>query len=172
MPLLLLLLSLFRGPDIPVAEPPAPGDSLTVYLFLLEDCKITQAYTDRLGELCREFAGPGMGFIGLFPNPVSEEATIDAFAARYGLPFPCTLEGAMARARDFRVRVTPEVVVYDERARAVRYQGRIDDLFVRVGKRRRVVGSHDLRDALLALREGRPVERQRTPAVGCLLPGE
>jgi len=170
--MLLLLCALLGGPDRELRMTTPPGDSLTVYLFLLEDCKITQAYTDRLGELCREFAGPGMGFIGLFPNPVSDEATIDAFATRYGLPFPCTLEGAMARARDFRVRVTPEVVVYDERARAVRYQGRIDDLFVRVGKRRRVVGSHDLRDALLALKEGRPLERQRTPAVGCLLPGE
>lgn len=76
----------------------------------------------------------------------------------------------MSKAIDFGVSVTPEVVVYDETTGQVRYQGRIDNLFERVGKRRRVVSSHDLRDALLALREGREVARSRTTAVGCLLP--
>lgn len=170
MPTLLLLAFLLHEPAFPPTPRASEADSVTVYLFLLEECKITQAYTDRLGELYREFAGPGIGLIGLFPNPVSEDGAVAEFASKYALPFPCTREAAMSRAIDFGVSVTPEVVVYDETTGQVRYQGRIDNLFERVGKRRRVVSSHDLRDALLALREGREVARSRTTAVGCLLP--
>jgi hypothetical protein len=67
------------------------------------------------------------------------------------------------------VTVTPEVVVFDETAGRVLYQGRIDNLFERVGKRRRVVTLHELKDALDAIRNNIPVPVARTTAVGCLL---
>jgi len=47
------------------------------------------------------------------------------------------------------------------------YQGRINDLYLGPTKRQREVKTHDLRDALTAIREGKPVANPRTEAMGC-----
>lgn len=152
-----------------LSSPPATKDSFTVYLFLLEDCMITQAYTDRLTSLHSEYAGDSIGFIALFPNPVSSDSTAMAFARKYDLPFNTTRENAQNLARQFDVRVTPEVVLYNETKKIVLYQGRIDNLFERIGERRRVVTSHELAAALYSVRNHQPVPIPRTTAVGCFL---
>lgn len=65
--ILLFLLMPLLAPAQPAGRP----DSFTVYFFLLEDCKITQAYTDKIQALYREFAHDSIGFWGGFPSPVS-----------------------------------------------------------------------------------------------------
>lgn len=140
-----------------------------VYLFLLEDCKITQAYTDKLRLLHNTFASDSIRFEGFFPSPVSTDSTMQAFAAKHRLPFPCTRSGAYAMAKRFSVSVTPEVVVYNETLDSVYYQGRIDNLFERVGQRRQVVTSHELEAALYCIQHCKPIPVPRTVAVGCFL---
>lgn len=157
------------GPLCARQAPPLPADSFTVCFFLLEDCMITQAYTDVLQSLYEEYANDSIGFWGGFPNPVSAEASMEAFVKKYGVPFICTIEGAAQRATAFGVSVTPEVVVFNETEARIVYQGRIDNLFERVGKRRRVVTLHELKDALDAVRANVAVPMARTTAVGCLL---
>jgi hypothetical protein len=52
----------------------------------------------------------------------------------------------------------------------VKYLGRIDDQYVAIGKARNVVTKFDLRDAITAVLNGKPVEKSRTRAVGCAVP--
>ena len=49
------------------------------------------------------------------------------------------------------------------------YRGRIDNFFAAIGKSRRVVTEHDLRDALDAVLAGKPVAKAETPVVGCYI---
>ena len=142
----------------------------TVYLFLLEDCKITQAYTDRLTELYAAYACDSIAFAGLFPNPLSSDSTAAEFQHRYAIPFSCTTRQAAELADSFAVRVTPEVVLYNQTEGRVLYQGRIDNLFERVGERRQVVTAHELESALQSVRNRETISVARTQAVGCLLP--
>jgi hypothetical protein len=51
----------------------------------------------------------------------------------------------------------------------VKYRGRIDNQYAALGKPRRVVTVHDLRDALDALVAGRPVVHPETEAFGCVI---
>ncbi len=146
----------------------AGSDSLTVYLLLLEDCRITQDYTLELARLHARFGGPGIGFAGYFPNPISSDSTVAAFQSKYTLPFDCAA-GGIDLAQRMGVTVTPEVVLYDETHGHIIYQGRIDDRFVRVGRRRSVVSQHDLADAIAATLAGRRVAVARTQPIGCLL---
>ncbi len=149
----------------------AQADSFTVFLFLLEDCPITKAYTEEIKAIHETYAGGRIGFLGTFPNPITTDSSMGVFVARYGLPFPCIREEADVHARRFAVSVTPEVVVFDEARGQVVYQGRIDNLYERLGRRRPVVTQRELRDALDAVRQGKPVRTPRTSAVGCLLGG-
>ena len=148
---------------------PASTNTFQVYLFLLEDCKITQAYTDKLQYLHHTFASDSIHFNGFFPSPVSEAASVEAFVEKHQLPFPCTRKDAYRLAKRFDVSVTPEVVVYSETLDSVYYQGRIDNLFERVGQRRQVVTSHELETALYCIQHNKPIPVPRTTAVGCFL---
>jgi hypothetical protein len=148
-------------------QPAGVSDQYRVYVFMLEDCKITQAYTEKVRYLYQTFAGDSIHFSGYFPNPVSEDSTMQAFVEKHQLPFSCTRTGAYALAKRFGVTVTPEVVVYNETRDSVYYQGRIDNLFERVGQRRQVVTSHELEAALYCIQHSKPIPIPRTTAVGC-----
>lgn len=155
---------------IGLASQAQSGDTIHVLIFLLEDCKISQAYTARLTTLHSRFGQDSIRFVGLFPNPVSEEESVRAFQEKYQLPFPLSKKDAKEIAWDFGVTVTPEVVVVRQSTKTVLYQGRIDNMFERVGKRRRVVTSNDLELALEAIRANRRVPVSRTQPIGCFLP--
>lgn len=143
------------------------SDKYQVYFFLLEDCMITQAYTDKLQEIHHKFACDSIRFSGYFPNPVSTDSAMLAFVEKHQIPFPCTRDGAYDTAKSFGVTVTPEVVLYNETRDSVYYQGRIDNLYERVGQRRQVVTSHELEAALYCIQHNKPVPIPRTTAVGC-----
>lgn len=168
---LTIFLMVLIGRVLPISgQPPvSSGHTFWVYLFLLEDCKITQAYTDKLRSLHSSFACDSIRFEGFFPSPVSTDSTMQAFVAKHRLPFPCTRSGAYAMAKRFGVSVTPEVVVYNETIDSVYYQGRIDNLYERVGQRRQVVTSHELEAALYCIQHCKPISVPRTVAVGCFL---
>lgn len=148
------------------------NDRITVYFFLLEDCKISQAYIPTIRQLHTQFAGDSIVFAGLFPNPISSASSVTAFQQKYDLPFSCNAEGTRAVASRFGIEVTPEVVVFQHAEQKILYRGRIDNLFERVGKRRKIVTSHDLRDALKAIQQNLDPPRRETQAVGCILPPE
>jgi hypothetical protein len=141
-----------------------------VYFFLLEDCKITQAYTDKMRVLYSTFVQDSIQFTGYFPNPISTDSTVQAFAEKHRLPFNCTRRDAYAQAKRFGVSITPEVVVYNIHRDSVYYQGRIDNLFERLGQRRQVVSSHELEAALYCIQNNKMILIPRTKAVGCFLP--
>ncbi len=148
----------------------APEAGYQVCLFLLEDCKITQAYTEKLRALHSTFASDSIQFKGFFPNPISEDSSMQAFVEKHQLPFACTRTGAYALAKRFGVSITPEVVIYHAGRDSVYYQGRIDNLFERVGQRRQVVTSHELEAALYCIQHNKAILIPRTRAVGCFLP--
>ena len=51
-------------------------------------------------------------------------------------------------------------------------RGRINNLYERLGKPRRIVTVHDLRSALDQTRDGLPISPVRTQAIGCFMPTE
>jgi hypothetical protein len=69
--------------------------------------------------------------------------------------------------RQLNATVTPEVFVI--RNDSVMYHGRIDDSFVRVGKRRAHVKNRELRNTLDRILQGGQVEVYHVPAVGCII---
>ena len=62
----------------------------------------------------------------------------------------------------------PESAVFDGHG-ALRYHGRIDDLYIAFGRSRRAPTTHDLDDALIAVLAGKPVTHDARPAVGCYI---
>ena len=150
-------------------QTPEPDDKHYVYFFLSEDCVICQSYTLVLNELHDQYAGEDIEFIGVFPNFSSKPNKIEAFRTKYKIPFELKTDYFHSLVDQFQISVTPEVVIYHAAQDGVLYQGRIDNGFFRVGKRRRVTTTSELADALEAIKNKQKIKTTRTEPIGCIL---
>lgn len=142
-------------------------DSVTVYIFLKEDCVISQNYTPTLNRLYQTFSSQKISFIGLFPS--TRDEAIETFRQKYAITFPLKSDYFQTLTKKLGATVTPEVVVYNETCGEILYKGRIDDMYYRVGKKRTVTTTAELEDALKSIVAGKPVLIKETEAVGCLI---
>lgn len=142
-------------------------EKFTVYIFLSETCPICQSYTVKLKELYALYHTQNVQFLGVFPNYYSTAEDISAFGKKYGIPFKL-VQDTGALAGKLKATVTPEAFVTSA-AGAILYSGRIDDSFYKIGRRRNVISSHDLKDAISNILSGNPVSIPKTQAVGCMI---
>jgi peroxiredoxin len=148
----------------------ANTDSLTVYIFLSEDCPVCQNQTLPLRELAVQFQDKKVGFLGVFSNPSSVDSTIFFFGAKYKLNFPTIFDPTQALAKKLNAMITPEVIVVNHgNADAIVYRGAVDNAYPALGKRRKNVNQHYLRDALTALLSGSDNYLSITEPIGCYI---
>ncbi len=145
------------------------NDSVTVYVFLHESCIISQYYTLNLRELSNEFSNENIQFIGLFPNYSSKPEKIKEFKEKYKIPFQLKTDYDKIKTIQFEATVTPEVIVFNETQNEILYKGRIDDAYARVGRRKQVIATSELKDALTAISNHLPIEVRETTPVGCYI---
>ena len=166
--LFLLLLIAFLLPNKTFSQENKEESSIRAYIFLLDEGIISTNYTQKLNDLHREY-GAKIPFLGVFPNFSSKKSKIDQWVKDYEVSFPVQSDYYKKLARKLGATITPEVVVYDESKEEVLYRGRIDNQYVRVGKRRNVVTKHEFADVLKAILEGREVPIKETKAIGCYI---
>lgn len=122
-------------------------DSLSLYIFLLDDCPICIQYTPTLNSLYEEY-GKQISFVGYFPNFSSKQEKIELFRSRYAIKFPLFTDYFKTQAKKFNAKVTPEVILFNHTKDKIMYQGRIDNKFYKLGRRRNVVTEHNLKNAI------------------------
>lgn len=141
----------------------------SVYIFLHDACLISQFYTLTLDTLDREYSSEEIEFIGVFPNESSEEQDIKMFKDKYKLGFQMIKDEGQVITKRLGALVTPEVFVVNNKNDEVLYKGRIDNSYFRVGKRRTVRTSSELKDVLEALKYDREIKTQNEIAIGCFI---
>jgi len=151
------------------AQEPLYSDSITVNLFLLDECRICQYYGPIINQIHTEFASDDILFKGYFPNFSSKKEQIAQFKEDYALPFELKTDYFKKKSKRFELEVLPTVVIYDERQKKILYQGRIDNRFYGVGKQRQVTTHNDLINALEAIVNQLPIEEKSTQPVGCFI---
>lgn len=143
-------------------------DSVTLYLFLSDECVITHYYVPTLNELDETF-GDDIDMLAVFPNFSSKPKKIDHFYTTYGLTIPHRTDYFKKLTRKLGATITPEAIFYNHTKDKILYQGRIDNSYVKIGKRRRVITSKELKDALSAWLADEDIAVQKTEAVGCFI---
>lgn len=144
-------------------------DSISVYIFLHEECVISQYYTLPLKELHTQYANDNLQFVGVFPSFSSKKENIEAFKEKYKIPFLLKTDYFKTKTKLLDATVTPEVVVYNEHKKSILYRGRIDNTYFRVGKKRTVTTTSDLADALEAIANHQPIKIDKTQPIGCFI---
>jgi hypothetical protein len=139
-----------------------------LYIFLLHDCKISQSYSLKINDLHEKY-GSQVNFVGVFPNRASNFEDIESYKVKYNHQFSMETDYEKEKALFYGVTITPEVVLVENSDQTILYQGRIDDEFVRVGKRRFFTTSNDLENAIQSVLNNEPVTVKKTEAVGCFI---
>ena len=145
------------------------NSTIEVMLFLSEQCPICKYYTLDLKEMHTKYASDSVVFTGVFPSKASSKQSITDFKEKYTIPFDLVYDSTQTIARKFQATITPEVVVYDHEKKEVLYQGRIDDSYFRVGKRRPKARNKELATLLHQFTNNQIISITSHPAVGCLI---
>jgi len=161
---------------IPLADPSGKTRTLAefgdrkalVLVFIGTECPISNSYAEPLSQLAARYEGKGVQFVGVNANPGEDLAAVKRHAAEYRLSFPVLKDSRQELADRIGARVTPEAFVLDA-ARAVRYQGRIDDTYASRTVRRADTQSRDLQEAIDAVLAGKPLAQKITRAFGCAI---
>lgn len=145
-------------------------------VFTCNHCPTAQAYEDRLKQLVVDYKDKGVALVAISPNdPLSVRLdemgytdvgdNLDDMKVRAkdkGFNFPYLYDGENSNvSRQYGPQATPHVFIFDEK-RQLRYSGRIDD-----GEKPGTARTHDARNALNALLQGKPVPEERTKTFGC-----
>jgi len=146
-----------------------PRDSITVYVFLLDECRISQEMAPELNKLYAQAKDAGLGYIGLFPNLASTQTGMNKFVKKYKIAFPISEDYQKTKARKLGATIMPEVVVYNEDQKTVLYRGLINNLYYAPGKRRHRVTEHYLKDVIFDLERGQTPGINHTEAIGCFI---
>jgi len=145
-------------------------DKATVLLFVATDCPNANTYAPVLARLYREFSSRGVLFFNVYSDPDETDATVKQHDADYQVPFPALLDPHQTLARLTGARSTPEAVILSPSGQTL-YRGRVDNRFADIGKTRFNPSKEDLREALEAVLEGKPVAVPVTRVIGCAIPG-
>lgn len=137
--------------------------------FVTEDCPVSNYYSHEIRRICEDYAHKGLGCSLVYVDPTTTDEKARKHAADYGHgDYPKMVDRDHVLIDATKAAITPTAVVIrsDE---TIAYRGRIDNFFAAIGKSRRVVTEHDLRDALDAVLAGKPVAKAETPVVGCYI---
>jgi hypothetical protein len=142
--------------------------AVIVFLFTRTDCPISNRFAPEICRLHAIYHRRGVEFYLVYVDPSEQPVAIRRHLDEYGYPCRGIRDPQHTLVACCGATTTPEAVVFDK-DRAIAYRGRINDLYVDIGKPRAVATTHDLEDAIESTVLGRPVAVPRTKAVGCLI---
>ena len=140
-----------------------------VLFFVTTDCPIANSYAPEIAAIVADHAGEPLRFAVVHVDPDITPAVARRHATDYRLPGPIVLDPEHRLAQRLGIAITPEVAVVLP-GTEIAYRGRIDNAWGDLGARKPEPSQRDLRDALAAVLQGRPVPQPRTEAIGCDLP--
>ena len=142
------------------------GAKAAVVVFTCNHCPYALAWHDRIAHAARDYSD--VPFFAINPNDAERYPADSPEAMRRekeaaGYPFPYLYDESQAVAKAYRAACTPDFFLFDAGHRLV-YRGQFDDSRPSNGV---PVTGRDLRAALDAVLEGRPVSADQKPSLGC-----
>lgn len=146
----------------------APSDRDTVTIFMSPTCPVCQQMTPYLDQLYTTY-GDALVFRVLVPDGMADREEIDSFRVRYACRYRIGIDSGNVQVGRLDAHVTPEAVLHRGRSATILYRGRINDLYVALGRRRQKVRTHDLHDAIEAVVKGMIPAVEATEPIGCII---
>jgi peroxiredoxin len=148
-----------RGDALSLREA-AGRHKAVVLVFLSTVCPYVNYFAGHLKELAEQYGPRGALFVGVYSNGWESGEEAAAHGREHGFAFPLLRDEGHLIADRLGARRTPEAFVVDSSGR-LRYRGRV------MSKQE----SPELKRAIGAVLEGRPVRTPVTKAFGCAIGG-
>jgi thiol-disulfide isomerase/thioredoxin len=146
-----------------------PQDKANVFVFVSSDCPISNGYAPEIQRICADAVAKGARCTLVYEDVSIAPAAVRAHRTEYGYrDMPAVIDDDRTIAKRAGATITPQAVIVKATG-AIAYRGRIDNQYAALGKPRRVVTSHDLRDAIDAVVTGKAVPHAETEAIGCFI---
>lgn len=140
----------------------------TVIVFMSPECPLCQSYTLTINQFIQKYANKSVQFIGVVPtNDFSVNDIVD-YKRKYKSNLTLMRDTKSQLVKKIRATITPEVFLLDTKG-SVLYSGRIDNWAYELGRKRTVITEHDLKNALEAVVNNKPIKVKKTKAVGCFI---
>lgn len=144
------------------------GSGPTLLAIVCDHCPYVRHIERLLGEVAEEYRGRGLTTIAIVSNdpvtyPEDGPEGMRAQVERAGWRFPYLQDRAHGLALAVGAVCTPDLFLYDADRRLV-HRGALDGSTPRNGE---PLTGHDLRTALDAVLDGRPVPGDLAPSLGC-----
>jgi peroxiredoxin len=137
-------------------------------MFICRHCPYVAHVRPALAALAREHVGSGLGIVAISANdpatyPEDAPESLAAEVVEAGYTFPYLFDETQEVAKAYTAACTPDFFLFDRDRRLV-YRGQFDSS--RPGNDVPVTGE-DLRAAIDAVLQDRPVSEEQLPSVGC-----
>jgi peroxiredoxin len=139
------------------------GKNGTVLIFIAVQCPVSNAYNERMAKLAEDYKAKGINVIGINANVSEDAAAVKAHAQEHKLSFTILKDPGNKIADKLGASVTPEAYFLDANNKLL-YHGRIDN-----SRNPAQIETSDLRNALDAALNGKPVEKTEARAFGCTI---
>ncbi len=162
----------FSLPDVTSGEELSLADIVsetgTVVMFWCNHCPYVIHVTEEVLKLAREYQEKGISFVAISSNDVEKypqdgPEKMKELAAEKSYPFPYLFDESQNTAKDYDAACTPDFYLFDGDQKLV-YRGQLDGS--RPGNGIPLSGE-DLRKALDALINRRPIDTLQRPSAGC-----
>lgn len=144
------------------------SDKATVIMFICNHCPYVKHMQNELVRLVKDYQARGVAFVAISSNdavqyPDDSPQRMKEVAEQLGYPFPYLYDESQEIARKYQAACTPDFYIFNKDLLLV-YRGQLDDS--RPGNNIPVSGK-DIRRALDNILNGKPVEPEQRPSVGC-----
>ena len=162
----------FELPDVTSGKPVRLEDykdkKALLVMFICRHCPFVKHVQNELARLSADYASQSVGMVAISSNdadayPGDAPASLAEMVRELGFTFPLCYDQSQEVARAYSAACTPDFFLFDENRRLA-YRGQLDDS--RPGNGKPVTG-RDLRAAIDALLNQRPVDPNQAPSIGC-----
>jgi peroxiredoxin len=144
------------------------GTKVLVVMFICNHCPFVIHVREGISQMVLDFAEKDVAFVAINANDVEKYPQdgpehMKELAEQMGWTFPFLFDETQEVAKAYRAACTPDFFIFDAKRRLA-YRGQFDDS--RPSKDTPVTGK-DVRAAIQALLDDKPVGAQQKPSIGC-----
>jgi hypothetical protein len=140
-----------------------------VVFFVITACPIANAYVPEMNRIADTYGPKGFDVRLAYVDSLYSEQSLRKHHKEFGYSFPAVKDASRALTRLAGATKTPEAAVFSPGGELL-YDGRIDNLYYALGRKRPKATVQDLRRSLQAILAGKPVPQKHTEVVGCFMP--
>lgn len=145
----------------------AMGERGLLLFFTCNHCPYAIAVWDRLINLSQLAHSVQLGSVAINPNihpdyPEDSPDKMGELIVKKNIKFPYLVDAKQETARVYHAECTPDIYLLNPKMQLV-YHGRIDDNW----KDESSVTKQDLKEAILALGNNKPITVKQYPSMGC-----